>query len=66
LRFGAGFGCQRFEFTVLQNVDQLGIGILKITKVHAFGRAYAYAGRIRSLAYPVDAEGAFVNITIRM
>jgi hypothetical protein len=66
LRFGPGLRNQGFVFSYFQNLRYLAVGIIKVTKVHAFGRACRHTGRFQAFFDPVNAEGALVHISIGM
>jgi hypothetical protein len=66
LRFGPGLRNQGFVFSYFLNLRYLAVGIVKITKIHAFGWAGRHTGRFKTLFDPVYAEGALIHISIRM
>ncbi|MCK7536087.1 MAG: hypothetical protein MZV63_36430 [Marinilabiliales bacterium] len=49
-----------------QNNRNIAVGIIKIAKIEAFGWTNLNTGRLHAVFYPVIAEGAFINIPVRM
>jgi len=66
LRTGTCFGSKRFELPVSEYIDNLRIGIVEVTEVHTMCRANTHAGRIFAFSYPVNAEGTFIHIAVRV
>ena len=50
----------------IQKAVDFTVKIIQISEVHASRRADRHASRVEPLFYPVDAECAFVCISIRM
>ncbi len=64
--FRSCLGNKGFGLAFFQDNAYLAVGVIKVTEIHAFRRAYRNACRLHTLVYPVDAEGTLVNIAFGM
>lgn len=66
MRLCSRFRNQSMVFSFVQKLAHFAIRIIKIPEIHAMRRAYRHASRVHAFFHAVNAECAFIYVTLRM